>query len=379
MLGMPLGTAERKLRKLIIHEFATQLGRNVCFDCGTLISDPEDLAVFHVEDWQEVPARYFDMSNIAFSHTSCRTGRNDLRQGDRTMKRIETIVENSKGQPLLGSLRKGQIYVGGEKDQQYQVRVRNLSYQRICVVVTVDGRNVNTGEPGSWEGSGMVLGPREEHVFKGWRTSNDEVAAFRLGAKEDSYSAQSGTPENVGVIGVAVFDEKVRPATFTITHVYPQSNPWHVDPWGAQRRGMPWLGTEGGTGGYVPTQPTVTYSGGSGTFGASVQSCVTNDAVPLSYKGPNRGGILRSVQTQQLGTEFGEALADKVTNTTFDRATSSPAEVMTIRYDSVDNLRRQGLLPLEKPMQEPKKPAQPQAFPQSAPAFCPEPAKSRWR
>ena len=52
LLGMPVGTAERKLRKAIIYELAQQLQKNNCLECGLAISDPDDFAVVHVEDWQ---------------------------------------------------------------------------------------------------------------------------------------------------------------------------------------------------------------------------------------------------------------------------------------------------------------------------------------
>ncbi len=45
----------------------------------------------------------------------------------------------------------------------------------------------------------------------GWRKSMDEVAAFYFTALPDSYAARTGRPDNVGVIGVALFRERERP------------------------------------------------------------------------------------------------------------------------------------------------------------------------
>ena len=155
-----------------------------------------------------------------------------------------------------------QLYVAGNKDQRYQVRVKNRTNQRLCLVVTVDGRNVNNGEKGSWDGSGFVLEAHQEWTFKGWRQSNDSVAAFRLGAKEDGYSSQKGTPQNTGVVGVAVFEEEeperpiitVKETTF-VPMPYPVPTPqptW----WSGQGTGIRYTShTE--TGGYVPTSTTV--------------------------------------------------------------------------------------------------------------------------
>lgn len=45
-------------------------------------------------------------------------------------------------------------------------------------------------------------------AFDGWRTSLDEVAAFRITSPAESYAAGKGDASNVGVIGVAIFEEK---------------------------------------------------------------------------------------------------------------------------------------------------------------------------
>src|SRR5690606_13510398 len=41
----------------------------------------------------------------------------------------------------------------------------------------------------------------------GWRKSMDRTAAFYFTALPDSYAARTGRPDNVGVIGVALFRE----------------------------------------------------------------------------------------------------------------------------------------------------------------------------
>jgi len=54
-------------------------------------------------------------------------------------------------------------------------------------------------------GNGHVYGTV---VVDGFRRSLDETAAFRFSRPSSSYSARMGTPENVGVIGVAFFSEQ---------------------------------------------------------------------------------------------------------------------------------------------------------------------------
>src|SRR6185295_2747740 len=45
----------------------------------------------------------------------------------------------------------------------------------------------------------------------GWRKSYSEAAAFYFTALPDSYAARTDRPDNVGVIGAAVFRERVVP------------------------------------------------------------------------------------------------------------------------------------------------------------------------
>lgn len=352
LLGMSMSAAERKLRKSIIFDLAQQLHKNVCLECGQPIDDPDALAIKHVEDWEESPSRFFELTNVAFSHISCGAGEYGRGQRESAM-RVAVIVENPEGTPLRGCLHQGQIYVAGQLGQQYQVRVRNLTNQRLLLVTTVDGRNVNTGKKGDWNDSGHVLGPHDQWVFTGWRTSDDQVAAFRLGAKSGSYSAQMGSPENVGVIGVAVFEEVRVSPPVTIKTVMPT----------------------------LPDRATGTRLrphgvSGSGTFSCSVGQGLERSSSDYGPEGsgleferrtfiPRGGAGPRTRVAQELGTEYGEALLSRVTSTTFARATSSPCEVHQIRYDSLDALVQAGIMG-SKPSER-----KPQAFPESG--YCPPP------
>lgn len=69
-LGMPFGTAQGQLRKLVL--FDQKHGENVCFRCGKEITESQQLSVEHKEPWLNVnPILFWDMDNIAFSHLSC--------------------------------------------------------------------------------------------------------------------------------------------------------------------------------------------------------------------------------------------------------------------------------------------------------------------
>ena len=105
----------------------------------------------------------------------------------------------------------GERHVAGEPGREYEIRLRNQGGGRVLAVTSVDGVNVITGRTASTLSSGYVLDPWNTVEIDGWRKSMDEVAAFYFTALPDSYAARTGRPDNVGVIGVALFREQARP------------------------------------------------------------------------------------------------------------------------------------------------------------------------
>lgn len=74
LLGMPHGTAQGRLRKMILFDLLRSGGKDTCFRCENKIEDVEDLSIEHKVPWQSVadPKRaFFDLTNISFSHLSC--------------------------------------------------------------------------------------------------------------------------------------------------------------------------------------------------------------------------------------------------------------------------------------------------------------------
>lgn len=378
---MPVGTAEKHLRKSIIHELAKQLGKNHCCRCGQLIEEPDDLAIVHVQDWDEDPDLFWALNNIAFSHASCEAARSGKRQREKKqMSKVEVRVEDSRGKSLPGTKHEGQLYVAGKKGTQYQVRVRNKTNKNVLVVVTVDGRNVITGKPGDHHDSGHVIGPKSTWTFKGWRTSDEEVAAFEFGKKSDSYSSEMGTPENVGVIGVAVFEElepdpvikTVKETVFVPFPYTPYIPPPPRNPWPYQ--GPVWT---------IICNNAQLSSGGGGSFSSNDSSGVSvlNAVNPVTASAtlsvePDSSpafGTTRAPQlNQQLGTGWGDAVVSKVYKTEFKRATDDPCEVYVIRYDSMASLKKAGIM--VRPSE--KKQEAPQAFPQNS-GYCPPPRRRK--
>lgn len=123
--------------------------------------------------------------------------------------RVSVGVKTGWGGSLRGVERDGRYYILGERGARYDIVVRNLTRERIEVVVSVDGLDVLDGRSASYAKRGHLIGPRETITIQGWRTSSSSVAAFRFADVGDSYAARKyGDTRNVGVIGVAVFTEK---------------------------------------------------------------------------------------------------------------------------------------------------------------------------
>ena len=106
---------------------------------------------------------------------------------------------------------------------RYAVRLTNTTGERVLVVLSVDGVNAVTGETAHPSQAGYVLAPWQSTEINGWRKSLEDVAQFVFTDLPDSYAARTGRPDNVGVIGVAVFAE-ARP-TLLPRSCYPQSAP----------------------------------------------------------------------------------------------------------------------------------------------------------
>jgi hypothetical protein len=93
--------------------------------------------------------------------------------------------------------------------EEYQVRVWNHGPGRVAAVVSVDGLSVITGQPASEHGPGYIVAPYGHVLIKGWRRSLDRVATFRFVERDRSYAGLVGKPENIGVIGLVAFEERI--------------------------------------------------------------------------------------------------------------------------------------------------------------------------
>jgi hypothetical protein len=116
-----------------------------------------------------------------------------------------SVYDRTEGRRLAVHWHEGRAYVVGKPGNEYQVSVRNRQGDDVLAVVSVDGVNVVSGETANPSQTGYVLSAGQSYDILGWRKSLAETAAFYFTALPDSYAARTGRPDNVGVIGVALF------------------------------------------------------------------------------------------------------------------------------------------------------------------------------
>lgn len=217
------------------------------------------------------------------------------------------VLDRDSGSALPVLYGDGQGFVEGRPGQRYAIRLTNRSGERVLAVLSVDGINAVSGETAAPNQAGYVLEPWQSTEVTGWRKSLSEVAGFAFSELPDSYAARTGRPDNVGVIGIAVFRER-----------------------------------------RITPTPRIA------------------DRLQRKVEAAERGVMGAPPSTAQaLGTAHGPREPSQVARTNFERASSQPDEIITLRYDRRENLIALGLLP-----PPPVWPRQPAAFPGG---FVPDP------
>lgn len=101
-------------------------------------------------------------------------------------------------------------YVIARNGERYRIRISNPSNRRIGVVIAVDGRNIISGSKshlGSHERM-YILGPYQSQEYDGWRTGRNQINRFYFTGMNDSYAAHWGDQTAMGVVAIAVFNER---------------------------------------------------------------------------------------------------------------------------------------------------------------------------
>ena len=121
---------------------------------------------------------------------------------------VSIALIDESGGLLPGFSAAGRTYVVGQAGRRYSIRVDNHTGGRYELVASVDGLDVIDGRSASYDKRGYILMPGQTLDIDGFRTSEDQVAAFRFGRVAASYAARTGDDRNVGVIGLALFAER---------------------------------------------------------------------------------------------------------------------------------------------------------------------------
>jgi hypothetical protein len=263
-----------------------------------------------------------------------------------------TVVDRDSNQVLPVYRKDGRIYVAGRPAARYSIRLNNRSDARVLVVVSVDGVNVISGQTAAWGQRGYVLSPRRSYDIAGWRKSDAEIAAFEFAALSESYAAQTGRPGNVGVIGMAVFQEKPVP---------PPPPPIALSQ-GALDERFKAMG--------IGRPMTLLPAPELRAAAAPAAGPVVADAATRSAKSAARedaGGATPSAAQapvrpaepgERLGTAHGQREVSQVQSVAFERASPTPLAVVELSYDSYPRLVAAGVIPQPT--------AQARAFPGSA-------------
>jgi hypothetical protein len=222
------------------------------------------------------------------------------------------VYDRTQGVQLPVYWHHGKAYVAGKPGNEYQILLKNRTGEDILAVVSVDGVNAVSGETADPGQTGYVLGGYRAYEILGWRKSLAETAAFYFTSLGESYAARTGRPDNVGVLGVAVFRKK------------PQLSP-----------------------------PAANLGLAQGAPASSEKREASSDAAPRAAE-----------QASRIGTGHGRREASLVSQVEFERASSTPAETITVYYDSYRNLVARGIV--RERLAEPP-------LPRPFPGFVPDP------
>ncbi len=210
------------------------------------------------------------------------------------------IVSKGEARPIYQL--DDRFYLLGEKGAPYAICLHNRLERRLEAVVAVDGRDVISGRVADYQTDrGYVLLPDEEICIEGFRRSLDQVAAFEFSEVAQSYAALRGDARNVGVIGVALFEEVDAP----------------------------------------PTTVSIAAPGGDVAREAPAKA-------PTAYESEDAAGAVAQPLEQQrsgLGTRYGDHVDSAAEIVPFVRRDAQrPQEVVALYYDDRQGLEQRGIV-----------------------------------
>ncbi len=286
------------------------------------------------------------------------------------------IVDRSTGQALPVHYHRGEYWVAGIPGNKYAIEIINQHSGRILAVTSVDGVNVVSGQTAATAQGGYVFGGGQRYEITGWRKTDSTVAAFEFTASPNSYAEQTGRPRDVGVIGVALFKEKVveRTRDFTPQNSNEPRKPMSVPPPASPAPApLPAPVSAAPPPPIAPTaqpaSPSVPLSSSTPPASESTNSGVS--ARSSADSAESKSARLAPPQAAaKLGTAHGEREHSQVSRTQFDRATENPVEIIRIRYDAYANLVAMGVI-----RADPSANHRPNPFPDNTLGYVPDPRR----
>jgi hypothetical protein len=237
------------------------------------------------------------------------------------------------------------------------VRVTNPTPNRIEALISIDGLDAVDGEPADMRKRGYVIQPYGELRVEGFRVSTEQVASFRFSSVGNSYAGRKGKARNVGVVGVAIFEEQGPPQM-----VIPQAAPeWHGQGYyrggGADRdRAVPapsapaaddFEGAPGGAAtGKAPEPRAAERADAAKSAGRAEVSRRPSMHMNEEASAPADGACCAPPPSARpgLGTEFGEYRYSAVSWTQFVRTHPvRPSAVLELRYNDAPGLQALGI------------------------------------
>ena len=243
---------------------------------------------------------------------------------------VEMIMD---GKPVRKISHNGNVYLPVSLGKTFKLRLKNNSRDRVLAVISVDGVNVLDASDAKTDGTGYVIAPWKTIEIDGWRKNMQDVALFEVGDQSGSYATKTGRPNNVGVVGVAFYEEKKAVKI---------------------RRSPPMI-------------PESLYEQGCGLVddGRDYDSTKTCGPIRGGVMGQSLGGTRDFIPTAtKAGTGYGDTKHSPVNKTIFEKLELSK-QVVVLYYDTIEGLLAQGV-PVELNRPNPF-PGEPERF------FCPPP------
>jgi hypothetical protein len=121
---------------------------------------------------------------------------------------VDVMVD---GRPLPECEGRGGTYVEAIRGEEYEIRLRNRSSDRVAVALYVDGLNtIDSTRTSPADASKWMIEPYQTITISGWQMDSDHARKFYFTSDRDSYAARLGVTGSRGVIRAAFYRERRR-------------------------------------------------------------------------------------------------------------------------------------------------------------------------